>query len=49
MGMEVKCCRDGWGRKPCLMGTDGDGYNLYRDGWGRKSDAVETDGDENQV
>jgi len=32
--MEVKCCGDGWGWKPCLMGTDGDGYNFYGNGWG---------------
>jgi len=34
MGMEVKCCGNGWGRKPCLMGTDGDGYNFCGNGWG---------------
>ena len=34
MGMEVKCCGDGWGRKPCLMGTDGDGYNFCGNGQG---------------
>ena len=22
------------GRKPCLMGTDGDGYNFCGNGWG---------------
>jgi len=32
--MEVKCCGNGWGRKPCLMGTDGDGYNFCGNGWG---------------
>jgi len=32
--MEVKCCGDGWGWKPCLMGTDGDGYNFCGNGWG---------------
>jgi len=34
MGMEVKCCGNGWERKPCLMGTDGDGYNFCGNGWG---------------
>jgi len=32
--MEVRCCGDGWGQKPCLMGTDGDGYNWCGNGWG---------------
>jgi len=32
--MEVKCGGDGWGRKPCLMGMDGDGYNFCGNGWG---------------
>ena len=32
--MEVKCCGDGWGWKPCLMGMDGDGYNFCGNGWG---------------
>jgi len=32
-GIEVKCSGDGWGRKTCFKGTDGDGYILCGNEW----------------